>query len=176
MDAVHPEVLERYCGVDGHERQRAPGQTGAGHPGDEDVDDGIEDPGAENSDSDDEDAASLFTDIVQRSIAKDQERNIRHDPIKVKRSQNPFTDKEQGLANLLMLLDSADHHRIIPVGYGVLEEEWGGEGYPETETIKFGRKRRELEVILPTEIWLGRAIRWAQALDIMVRLVDIESL
>lgn len=175
LEGVHPEILERYCGVNGQEQRRPPGQTGAGHPEDEEVDDAYGNQAGNTSEDEDEDHELLFTDDVERSIAQDQQRNIRHDPIKVKRSRNPFTT-EQGPVDLITILSAAWAHGIIPNGYGVLEAEWNGDHYPETETIKFGKKRRELEVILPTGMWLERAILWAQALDIMVRLVEIEKL
>lgn len=142
-----------------------------GHaPGEED-DNPFENLGSE-SDAEEE---SLFTNDAERLIAQDQERNIRHDPIKVKRSQNPFAD-EQGLHDLQVLLATARVEKIFPDGYGVREQEWDDYNYPETEIIKYGKKRRDLEVILPSEMWLPRAILWAQALDIMVRLVEARNL
>ncbi|KAJ7127202.1 hypothetical protein C8R44DRAFT_874280 [Mycena epipterygia] len=57
---------------------------------------------------------------------------------------------------------------ILPEEYGVLEEE---EDYPEIETIRPGKKGKEIVMILPQADWFLKAARWAQALDLMTRVL-----
>ncbi|KAJ7129683.1 hypothetical protein C8R44DRAFT_732550 [Mycena epipterygia] len=60
---------------------------------------------------------------------------------------------------------------ILPEEYGVLEEEWEEEDYPEIETIRPGTKGKEIVMILPRADWFLRAAWWAQALDLMTRVL-----
>jgi hypothetical protein len=166
MDGVHPDTISRYYGVHGTEQIRSSGQTGAGHPEDEDID-SSSDEGSENGDDNDE-----WTEL-QHQIARDQAHNIRHKPIKVARHRNPFPTPEAE-AEFWEILAMVIKDSAIPDGFGVHVEEWES-GYPELEIIKTGARGKELEVVLPEAIWLPRAILWAQGLDVMSRLVEVDS-
>lgn len=161
---VHPELLEQYYGVDGHWR-RAPHQTGAGHPEDED---------GHEVDAD-VDPAELLNDQnatiedLENRIADAQSTNIRHEPIKVARHASPFTTEEAEIEFWTIVEDVVKSH-VLPDDFGVQPDEWGPGGYPHRASIKVGAKAKAFEVDLPIDIWLPRAIRWTQALDIMIRL------
>lgn len=95
--------------------------------------------------------------------------NIRHPPIKVARHSNPFDDDEEEDEFLLALSTLLDDLSGVPAGYGVTAEEWGDEGYGDTEELQVGGRRRQLEIQIPQEIWLPRAVAWVKALDFMRR-------
>lgn len=160
MDAIHPDIIDRYYGVVGPERLRNPMQTGAGVIDEEDHALDID--------------ASVLTEEneehLENMITEDQEHNIRHAPVRVARHQNPFETEgeEVDFFAILAMVASGD---IVPEGYGVLQEEWDDDHYPELEVINTGARGLELEVTLPRQIWLPRAICWAQALDLMERSI-----
>lgn len=167
MNDIHPDIINRYYGVDGPERLRNSMHTGAGIVENED-------------EAPDEDEASTFLDAdlgaeeaeeyLENMIAEDQEHNIRHAPVPVARHRNPFeTDEEE--AEFFSLLGAVANGNIVPAGYGVLQEEWDEDNYPEREIINVGARAVELEVTLTREVWLPRAICWAQGLDVMERLI-----
>ncbi|KAJ7643032.1 hypothetical protein DFH06DRAFT_999206 [Mycena polygramma] len=161
MDKAHPDTINRYYGVEGAPRARRPGQTGAGHPGDEDSDDGLD-----WMDENGEDLA----DAVEDDLAH----NIRHPAIEVARHRNPFHSKaieEKFFAALQEII----HHDLVPQGYGVLETEWEDGTYPAMETINPGTRGKGIVVALPREVWLPRAILFAQALDAMTRCLEFQE-
>ncbi|GBE83190.1 hypothetical protein SCP_0502370 [Sparassis crispa] len=160
MDNVHPDTLKQYYGVMGSIRNRPVGQTGAGHPDDE--------PMEEDSSDEEADETDHAIEELENQIEGDQEQHIRHKPIKVATHQDPFPNPNH--KNLfLTILQEVRNAGLIPAGYGARAEEWEGGQYLE-ESIKFSKKKKELIVTLPSEIWLPRAILWVQALDIMMRL------
>jgi len=110
---------------------------------------------------------------LQHQIVRDQAINIRHKPVKVARHHNPFTTPEAEVEfwNILALVIK---DKAVPDGFGVHVEDWEN-GYPELEIIKTGARGKELEVVLPEAIWLLQAVLWAQGLDVMSRLVEIDS-
>jgi hypothetical protein len=170
MDTVHPDTINRYYGVDGPEQTRRLGQTGAGHAADEGSDLEPLDSGSEDSEeNNDSDIDAEWTEL-QHEIARDQAHNIRHEPIKVARHRNPFPTQaaEDEFHNILKIVVEQG---VIPEGFGVCPDEWE-DGYPEQETIKTGLRGKGLEITLPEAVWFPRAILWAQALDVMSRLVD----
>ncbi|KAJ7159718.1 hypothetical protein C8R46DRAFT_880844 [Mycena filopes] len=148
MDELHPDTIEQYYGVEGAEQVRRPGQTGAGHPEDEDAD------------------AAYITSAVTEDLAH----NIRHPAIKVARHSNPFRSP-QVEADFFAALGQITQEGIVPGGYGVLEAEWAEGGYPAMEVINPGTRGQEIVVALPREVWLPRAIFFAQALDAMTRFL-----
>lgn len=159
MDEIHPDAINRYYGIAGQEIQRSATQTGAGflEEDNELVDDATQ--VAEHDSMED----------LENRISEDQEHNIRHEPVSVAKHQNPFqtsNDEEEFFTILLMITAS----NLLPTGYGVRAEEWEDENYPELETINCGRRGKEIEVTLPRDIWLPRAVQWVQALDLMERL------
>jgi len=175
MDDVHPDIVNRYYGVDGHRLVRGPGQTGAGHADAEEFWVDEEDSDMEDNGGGSETIEVDNEDYLQDCIAKDQERNIRHPAIKVARHANPFeshADEDQFFG----ALDEVTKAHLIPEDYGVLECEWEDKTYPVMETISLsGTRGKEIVVELPKAIWLPRAILFAQGLDIMTRLTQDDN-
>ena len=162
---------------------RLPGQTGAGHSETESEWDN-EGNSCNNSDGeDDEDSeldglegSELFEGIQQEQfrllrdrIASNLHKNVNHQPVKPPRSQNPFTS--EALAVFQHYFAKVQRRGLLPEGYGVCEEEWEEEGYPEEEEIIVGRRKRKFFIHLPKEIWLTRAETWAQGLYVMQRCI-----
>ncbi|GBE84083.1 hypothetical protein SCP_0600610 [Sparassis crispa] len=169
LDKIHPDVLSQYYGVSGRVQNRRRGQTGAGHPEDDsDSDDSDLELGENENENEDR-----MIEMLENRIANDQERNIRHKPIKVATHRNPFPDP-QSLALFWQLLDAVRAQDIIPDGYGVTPTEWQDGVYPEEEVIRMGRKKKGLVIALPSVVWLPRAVLWAQAVEIMTRLTEQE--
>ncbi|KAJ7456377.1 hypothetical protein B0H11DRAFT_1819069, partial [Mycena galericulata] len=84
------------------------------------------------------------------SIAGDQERHIRHEAIDVAENKCPF-QSEEATSIFFAALEDAKSAGIIPENIGVAEAEWDGPFYGETEKVKVGRK--DVEIVLPFEIW-----------------------
>ncbi|KAJ7727859.1 hypothetical protein DFH07DRAFT_970066 [Mycena maculata] len=161
LDGIHPDAINRYYGVEGA-HQRRHGATGAGHALDEEGD-------LEHSDDDSELDPE---EELENQIQADQAGNIRHSPVKVARHKSPFEEPEQEAAFLELLDVVLSQPEVQPEDYGVLEEEWEDEDYPETETIRTGTNGKELVVVLPRDDWLPHAVQWAQALDLFNRVLD----
>jgi len=149
---VHPDVVNQYYGVHGHPTRRASGQTGAGHPADEE--------------SDDEDD---WEDVGER-VAADQETHIRHEPIEVPESTDPFINPD--LRDVFeRSLAAVQEQEIIPPGYGLLLEEWEDGVYPSVEVIWSGRRgTKELTISLPDFLWRPKAELWGQALSLLTHM------
>jgi hypothetical protein len=149
FDNIHPDILERYLGVHGPPSQ-------------------CQHSGAEASD-DDEDYSHL-----DDRIAADQEHHIRHDPIEVPLHSNPFKspDAEALFDNACQDVVAAG---IVPSSFGIQESEWDREIYPEHEDIKSGRGGKHLNICLPFVIWQPRAVVWAQALELMMKICMAEN-
>lgn len=194
MDSIHPDILNKYYGVHGTPQARLSSQTGAGHPADDDddneeVDYEVEDDTLDedtdlyeeetrNDMDEEEDGREKWVDeedILQTRITKDQAGNIRHAPIKVARHANPFDDLDDE-NQFTAVLRTVIEQGILPEGYNVLEEEWGGLVYPETETINPETRRKQLIVVLPKHIWLPRAILFAQGLESMTHILNTSIL
>jgi hypothetical protein len=161
---IHPEILNRYYGVDGHVRARSDARTGAGHPEDE----------GDWANEDSDDNENSVEGYVQNCIAEDQAANIRHAPVKVARHANPFHEgavEDQFYA----ILNEVRSNGLIPEGYGVLDCEWENMCYPEVEVINLGPRGKEIVVALPKAIWLSRAILFVQGLDVMTRMLIDEE-
>jgi hypothetical protein len=151
-EGVHPDVVNQYYGVRGREARRAAGQTGAGHPSDEE-------------DESEED----WADLGER-IAEDQSANLHHEPVEVPEHADPFLSDEHRQA-FHAALAVVREQGSLPVGYCLYDEELDTDGYPAYEIIKSGRHgTKELRVALPYFQWRPRAELWCQALDILNRI------
>ncbi|KAJ7489636.1 hypothetical protein B0H11DRAFT_1720157 [Mycena galericulata] len=155
MDDLHPDTINRYYGVEGAPRSRRPGQTGAGHPEDEED---------ENEDQWIDEPEEYLTQAVTEDLAH----NIRHPAIKVARHKNPFRSAliEH---NFVAALAEIVRQGLVPRGYGVLQDEWEDGTYPSMEAINPGTRGKEIVVVLPRDVWLPRAVYFSQALDAMTR-------
>ncbi|KAJ6491342.1 hypothetical protein C8R47DRAFT_1176898 [Mycena vitilis] len=109
---------------------------------------------------------------IDVAIAGDQDHHIRHEAIQVAETECPFSSAE-ATAIFLGALTEVQSADIIPCNFGVAEVEWESQFYPQSETVKVGRK--EVEITLPFDIWWPRAVTWAQGLEIMVRIQAAEN-
>lgn len=157
MINVHPEALTRHYGVHGPAIRRTFGQTGAGHPFDEDTDSDDESIGSEEAHGE--------RDHALRSHLGDE-------AVDVPPSLNPF-DSDADKTTFKVALDIVHNNRITPDGYGVLPHKWEDDGYPTLEVLQTGRRgTQELVVALPDDIWHPRAELWARGLDVMYRILN----
>ncbi|KAF8514657.1 hypothetical protein JB92DRAFT_2718882, partial [Gautieria morchelliformis] len=173
-DEVHPDTLQRYYSTHGSVVHHT-GLTGAGHPLDEDdldTSDDLEsltatDSSGDNiSDLEDNDENNS---AIEDQLTMDVQANINHPAIHVPRSQPPFSNRLHE-AIFFAALDQAHETGLIPEGYGVMAAEQE-DGYPVFESIRVGRRARELVVELPESIWFPRAVAWSQGLHIMQTLL-----
>ncbi|KAG1848385.1 hypothetical protein C8R48DRAFT_610934 [Suillus tomentosus] len=166
-EGIHPDIIRQYYGTAGKPMHRAPHQTGAGHPSDEeweDIDD-FEDPGVETEDLQE----------LPQLIAADHDSHFHHKPVRVPKHASPFNSAtlHNTFYQAFTQVREAGH---IPEGFGVLPHEWDGDEYPSHEIIRSGRQgTKELRIPLPDFIWRPRAIKWCQALDVMFRLLELAN-
>ncbi|KAG6376026.1 hypothetical protein JVT61DRAFT_1990 [Boletus reticuloceps] len=112
--------------------------------------------------------------VLDDNVAVDQSRHIKHPAINVPASSTPFHFHDT-LAIFTQALQEIRNEGIIPVGYGVAEEEWPDGTYPEVEVISVGRSREQYQVELPFAVWWPHAVLWAKGLDVMTRVCMIED-
>ncbi|KAJ7738779.1 hypothetical protein B0H16DRAFT_1891248 [Mycena metata] len=166
LDGIHPDAINRYYGVSGPRLRRTRHNTGAG--------------ASEEDDEEDEtDSEPTPEEVRENQIAADLAQNICHQPIKVARHCSPFPDPASENTFLEILENLLSHPDILPEDYGILEDEWDEDDYPEVESIRQGTSGKELLVVLPRAEWFPRAAQWAQALDLLTRYLhelDTEAL
>ena len=152
-DQMPPEEIEANYGVFGSQRPRMAGQTGAGHPDDEeDI-------------LDEADTTDEWAD-VDEEVLLETDPNIRHEPIAVPDHCCPFTLQELEVFHQTLGLYTTNN--FIPFGYGMRQEEWEDGQYPSIQIIPSGRRgSRELQVGLPHEIWISRSETWVRGLYIL---------
>lgn len=140
-DGIHPDTIAKYYGAEGH-LHRLPGETGAGNPPDERVDD--------------------LTD----QLHDHQNRNVKHDAVKVPRHANPFITNPKAEKLFISVLDQVVSNNVMPAGYGILPQELDGD-YPDTEELVLTGRRKSITLSLAAPIWKQRAIFWVQALNVL---------
>jgi hypothetical protein len=98
---------------------------------------------------------------------------VRHDPVPVPDDTTPFPDDDAEHQFLARLQDLVERE-YIPVGYGLLPEEWEGNAYPLFETLLVGRRSggRELNISLVEPVWMHRAILWVQGLYLLTQFLQ----
>ncbi|KAJ7041723.1 hypothetical protein C8F04DRAFT_946730 [Mycena alexandri] len=144
LDGLHPDVISRYYGVAGPRLRRSRHRTGAGAS-------------EEDEDEDETDSEPTPEEALENQIEDDLAQNMRHQPIKVARHHSPFQDLDAENTFLELLDNMLSHPNILPEDYGILEDEWDGNNYPEVESIRPGTSGKELLVILPRAFWFPRA-------------------
>jgi len=106
-------------------------------------------------------------DQITEQIAANQETNIRHEAIETPTRRSPFRTLEiEGIFR--DALRELDNIQSVPTGFGVSEDEWVDGHYPESAVITVARK--EFDISLPFRIWWPRAVRWARAFELIVKL------
>ncbi|KAJ7488184.1 hypothetical protein FB451DRAFT_1025939, partial [Mycena latifolia] len=107
-------------------------------------------------------------------IADDQAEDVRHAAIEVPKHRSPFSPEMEAI--FFDALRVVQEEEIIPEGYGLTPDELDGGVYPARESIHLGRGGKKISVPLPLDVWWPRALRWAQGLELMTRLlIEIES-
>ncbi|KAI6039376.1 hypothetical protein EDC04DRAFT_2517787, partial [Pisolithus marmoratus] len=106
---IHPLTIEWYYGIHGHERICQDGQTGAGHPPDE------------NPDADEEVVMDGHSGIL-RGLEADLQQQVCHEAVEVPSSGSPFACVEDE-AKFWSSLDHVILEDITPMGYGLLPDE-----------------------------------------------------
>ncbi|KAF8586890.1 hypothetical protein K439DRAFT_1614718 [Ramaria rubella] len=92
---------------------------------------------------------------LQHCIAADLQSNIKHKPVKVPCHQNPFDKMDPALHTVFEnTLAAVQDAGFLPDGFGVCMEEWENHEYPTHESLKVGRKGKNLHIGLPVEVWL----------------------
>ncbi|KAH6907737.1 hypothetical protein BKA70DRAFT_1104288 [Coprinopsis sp. MPI-PUGE-AT-0042] len=107
-------------------------------------------------------------------LAEDAGLNIRHEPIPAPKSNNPF-DSDVELTVFETLLSAMKEEGRVPVGYGLLPDEWeefGGQ-YQPYHDIPARNRGQELRIDLPHEVWHPRAVLWAQGLMLMEKITSV---
>ncbi|KAJ7211374.1 hypothetical protein GGX14DRAFT_362931 [Mycena pura] len=149
LDGIHPDAINRYYGVQGPRLRRSRNQTGAGITSDDETEE----------DDGDGDTEPNFEEELENQIQADLAQNIRDEPVKVANHRSPFKNPELEAHFLGRLEELLADPSILPEDYGVLEDEWEAEDYPEIEAFRPGKTGKELTVILPRVHWFPRAIR-----------------
>ncbi|KAH6899439.1 hypothetical protein BKA70DRAFT_1115451 [Coprinopsis sp. MPI-PUGE-AT-0042] len=96
------------------------------------------------------------------TLTQNQELNICHEPVPTPKSATPFRN-EQEMVVFMSATSEMNAEGRVPIGYGVLNDEWdeyGGEYLP-FHNIPTRRRGKELRVDLPHDIWYPRAVHWA---------------
>jgi hypothetical protein len=162
---VHPNILQRYYGVDDTESGSEISIQLDDVPNDSDDTDWESDV----LDSDDNSIYSSPADSdLDEQIAADQQHDIRHDGVVPPHRNSPFTSGEAQDIFFAALneIHAAGH---VPEGYGVTPEELD-DGYPLHESVRVAS--RDVMMELPLNIWYPRAVRWVQAYDLMLHMID----
>ncbi|KAJ7465668.1 hypothetical protein FB451DRAFT_1041457 [Mycena latifolia] len=101
---------------------------------------------------------------VDDLIAADQTSDVRHEAIEAPSHDSPFSPEIEAV--FLEALEAVKTQNIIPEGFNL-----DLDNYPLRESIHLGRGGKMISVILPLDIWWPRALLWAQALDLMTRML-----
>jgi hypothetical protein len=102
-------------------------------------------------------------------IQTEQEAQVRNDHVPVPDNANPFPDRDAE-ARFIERLQELVKREYIPVGYGLLPEEWEGDTYPLFETLRVGRRGgKEISISLVEPMWMHRAILWVQGLYLLTQ-------
>jgi hypothetical protein len=68
-----------------------------------------------------------------------------------------------------LALQKLVEEEVIPVGYGLYEDEWEDDGYPLFETLHVGKRRGGKSTVISLEdpIWQHRTVLWVQAVNLL---------
>ena len=144
-----PDVLNEHYGVHGQVRPPRPGETGAGYTEEDEFD-------------------RMSNVLSEHEINEETERNMNHEPVSVPAHADPFETDEQHEA-FWAALEHANGNNSLPDGFNLSPEDHQEGVYPTFEVLRMGRRRVELPIELPIDVWLPRSVLWCQALDILFR-------
>ena len=155
-EGIHPLTMEQYYGVHGHEQIRLNGQTGAGHPLDEDPEEG-----------DEEIIADGHSGILER-LEADIWVQVCHEAVEVPGKGSPFISVEDE-TKFWLVLDHVMLENTVLTWYGLLSEGDEIEGGESTlEHIPIGyHGTKYVTVSLAEPVWARRAKTWCQVLTVL---------
>ncbi|KAG0707406.1 hypothetical protein DFH29DRAFT_796927, partial [Suillus ampliporus] len=136
---VHPDILNRYYGTGG--------------------------PPLSRIDEEDSDVQTRTT--LREDIAADLQSNLHDQPVPVPDNSNPFPspEAEDIFRQALTDVQSAG---VKPDNAFFPASEWAFDTYETHEDISVGfRKTKTLMMHLPPEVWMPRAVVWAQGLSVL---------
>ncbi|KAF8595195.1 hypothetical protein BDV93DRAFT_457440, partial [Ceratobasidium sp. AG-I] len=171
---IDPELLQKYLGVNSGVDNYIEGATGAGALP-EDVASSIDGLAEEEDDLDNSGLSAEESEVVvflRQQLQVEKEKHVRHPPVLVPSRQFPFPLPETEIV-FQDAFNIAQEDEYIPVGYGVLQDEWENGQYPETEYIGKVRKHDpSLYIPLPHAVWYPRAVKWSVGLHVMDSLLS----
>ena len=143
-EGVHPDILQHFHGIEN------------------------------NPDVDESDSGSETSDDINLQIFNGIQEQFEgnkiaatHEAVDVPNNLSPF-GLDESLELFREVLTQTQLEDIVPFGYGVTPDELETSGYPLQEILRGGRRgRKEKCVLLSVEVWLPRAIKWCQALEVM---------
>ncbi|KAH0827526.1 hypothetical protein J3R83DRAFT_4239 [Lanmaoa asiatica] len=97
-------------------------------------------------------------DSTEVEIIAEQSRHVGHPAINVPSTPTSPFHTDQALEVFRSALHETREQGIIPLGYGVAEDEWTGNFYPEIELITVGHGNQEYTVELPFMVWWPRSV------------------
>ena len=172
---IDPKLLQKYLGVNSGVDNYVEGTTGAGATP-EDATSAAAEVAEENEDDlDDSELSVEESEVViflRQQLQAEKDKHVRHPPVPVPAQKSPFPNPEM-VSVFQEALNVAQEDGYIPVGYGVLPDEWDDGQYSETEYI--GKERKHdpsLYIPLPHTVWYPRAVRWSVGLHIMDSLLS----
>jgi hypothetical protein len=114
--------------------------------------------------------------IEIEALMQTQELNIRHEPVPAPKSSTPFRTQQE-LAVFQMGMSEMGEAKRVPIGYGLLQAEWGdyGNTYVPYHYIPTRHRGRELRIDLPHDVWYNRALQWAQGLYLMDAIIAMRA-
>lgn len=153
-NGVPEDLIQQFYGTSGVPVTRRSGQTGAGHPSDESLNENL---------------AGTEMESTSTAIEHEALPNMYPFPVAVPRQLCPFTSEEQVL--FASGLEKLHLESRVPLNYGVHPSEWTSPYLP-YEDIPVGRSRNAIRITLPNAVWLKRSQLWAQALYIQTYILE----
>jgi hypothetical protein len=103
---------------------------------------------------------------VAKQVSQEQMSNTHYEAINTSSSSSLFKDAS-GEEMFFSMPTQVIQKRVIPIGYGVLPEEWDDGSYPSCEEMRVGRKHQKIHILLVDRKWLEQAKLWAQGLKVL---------
>lgn len=144
---VHPDILARYYGTGGPPISR--------------IDEDLEDPDVQTRT------------MLHEELIADLQSNLHDQPVPVPDNSNPFPSPEVE-AIFCRALDDVRSAGLKPDNIFFRASEWAIDTYETHEDISVGfRRTKSLVMHLPPEIWMPRALEWAQGLLVLHYLLEL---
>ncbi|KAG1889907.1 hypothetical protein F4604DRAFT_1568299 [Suillus subluteus] len=111
--------------------------------------------------------------MLHEEIIADMQSNIHDQPVPVPNNSNPFPSPEAEVIFCRALAD-VQSAGLKPDNVLFPASQWVIDTYETHEDISVGfRKTKSLTIHLPPEIWMPRALDWAQGLSVLHYLLEL---